>query len=63
MQNQLLEYWNHIGITGLIAEKAFIIKEGKRVEFDGMWSSSLTDSTSKGKPILKLLILQPECMA
>ena len=41
---------SHSGITGLIAEKAFIIKEGKRVEFDGMWSSSLTDSTSKGKP-------------
>lgn len=41
---------SHSGLTGLIVEKTFIEKEGKRVEFDGMWSSSLTDSTSKGKP-------------
>lgn len=41
---------SHSGLTGLITEKTFIEKEGKRIEFDGMWSSSLTDSTSKGKP-------------
>jgi phosphoenolpyruvate phosphomutase len=41
---------SHSGLTGLIAEKTFVEAEGKRIEFDGMWSSSLTDSTSKGKP-------------
>ncbi len=40
----------HSGLTGLIAEKTNVEVDGKRVEFDGMWSSSLTDSTSKGKP-------------
>ncbi len=41
---------SHSGLTGLIAEKIKIEKDGKILEFDGMWSSSLTDSTSRGKP-------------
>ena len=41
---------SHSGLTSLIAENTHIIKEGTKIEFDGMWSSSLTDSTSKGKP-------------
>jgi phosphoenolpyruvate phosphomutase len=41
---------SHSGLTGLIAEKASAERDGLKVEFDGMWSSSLTDSTSKGKP-------------
>ena len=41
----------HNGLTGLIAEKARVIREdGLPAEFDGMWLSSLTDSTAKGKP-------------
>lgn len=40
----------HNGLTGLIAEKIKVIKDNKTFEFDGMWESSLTDSTSKGKP-------------
>lgn len=40
----------HDGITGLIAEKCFEEKDGRTVSFDGMWSSSLTDSVSRGKP-------------
>lgn len=40
----------HNGLTGLIVEKTRIVKDGKKLEFDGMWESSLTDSTSKGKP-------------
>jgi len=41
----------HNGLTGLIAEtqRAFNNK-GVEVEFDGMWSSSLTASSAKGKP-------------
>jgi len=42
---------SHSGLTGLIVEKTYHTNsEGVKEEFDGMWSSSLTDSTSKGKP-------------
>lgn len=41
---------SHSGLTGLIVEKTFYDDNGVKEEFDGMWSSSLTDSTSKGKP-------------
>lgn len=41
---------SHSGLTGLIIEHTFINQNGMKEEFDGMWSSSLTDSTSKGKP-------------
>lgn len=40
----------HNGLTGLIAEKTKITNGHQTLEFDGMWESSLTDSTSKGKP-------------
>ena len=40
----------HSGITGLISEKTLVKRNNKNVEFDAMWSSSLTDSTAKGKP-------------
>lgn len=40
----------HSGLSGLIVENAFVMKDGKRHEFDAMWLSSLTDSTLKGKP-------------
>jgi len=41
---------SHSGLTGLICENTQIQVDGINEEFDGMWSSSLTDSTSKGKP-------------
>ncbi len=42
---------SHSGLTGLIIEKtSYLNEKGINEEFDGMWSSSLTDSTSKGKP-------------
>lgn len=40
----------HNGITGLIVENVYIEENGLNKEFDGMWLSSLTDSTAKGKP-------------
>lgn len=40
----------HNGLSGLIIEKAGIDTPNGRKEFDGMWASSLTDSTAKGKP-------------
>lgn len=40
----------HSGLSGLITEEAFEMIGNKRMEFDAMWSSSLTDATLKGKP-------------
>jgi len=41
----------HNALSGLIAENASeTLEDDEVVTFDGMWSSSLTDSTSKGKP-------------
>ncbi|WP_113907267.1 phosphoenolpyruvate mutase [Aliidiomarina celeris] len=41
----------HNALSGLIIENTYVVDEnGKRREFDGMWGSSLTDSTAKGKP-------------
>lgn len=40
----------HNGLSGLITEKTAVTKNGAVTEFDGMWSSSLTDSTVKGMP-------------
>lgn len=40
----------HNALSGLIIEKAYLDTPTGRREFDGMWASSLTDSTSKGKP-------------
>jgi len=45
----------HNGLTGLIVEKTCIEKDGKKIEFDGIWESSLTDSTAKGKPDTELV--------
>ena len=40
----------HNALSGLIIEKTKLEIESGFKEFDGMWASSLTDSTSKGKP-------------
>lgn len=40
----------HSGLTGLIVENTQLEVNGEIREFDGMWASSLTDSTTKGKP-------------
>tara|TARA_B100001287_G_C22682126_1_gene531084 strand:+ start:180 stop:1490 length:1311 start_codon:yes stop_codon:yes gene_type:complete len=40
----------HNGLSGIITETANIKTEEQFFEFDGMWSSSLTDSTAKGMP-------------
>jgi len=47
----------HNGLTGLIVEKTKQVTDGKIKEFDGMWVSSLCDSTSKGKPDIELVDL------
>lgn len=40
----------HNALSGLIIENTFVNTPNGRREFDGMWASSLTDSTAKGKP-------------
>jgi len=40
----------HNGLTGRIVEEASGERDGQSLCFDGMWLSSLTDSTAKGKP-------------
>ena len=46
----------HSGLTGLIVEKTVVNGEnGKLDQFDGMWVSSLCDSTDKGKPDIELV--------
>jgi len=48
---------SHCGLTGLIIEHTKV-EEGNEIrEFDGMWASSLTDSTSKGKPDIEAVDL------
>jgi len=45
----------HSGLTGLIVEKTTVFSNGETKQFDAMWSSSLCDSTSMGKPDIELL--------
>lgn len=46
---------SHSPLTGLIIESTTAERDGRKVEFDGMWSSSLTDSTARGKPDIELV--------
>jgi phosphoenolpyruvate phosphomutase len=47
----------HNGLSALIAEKAEVEEDGVCRCFHGMWISSLTDSTAKGKPDIELVDL------
>ena len=47
----------HSGLSGLIVEHTEVVKDDGLHSFDGMWSSSLTDSTSKGKPDIEAVDL------
>ena len=47
----------HSGLSGLIVENTEVMKDDGLHTFDGMWSSSLTDSTSKGKPDIEAVDL------
>jgi len=47
----------HNGLSGLIAENVKVVTERIEKEFDGMWLSSLTDSTAKGKPDIECVDL------
>jgi phosphoenolpyruvate phosphomutase / 2-hydroxyethylphosphonate cytidylyltransferase len=47
----------HSGLSGLIIENLEITKDDGTHSYDGMWSSSLTDSTCKGKPDIEAVDL------
>ncbi len=47
----------HSAISALIVQNMFIESNGVKLEFDGFWSSSLTDSTSRGKPDIEAVEL------
>jgi phosphoenolpyruvate mutase len=40
----------HSGLSGVIIENASSVRDGNPVSFDGMWSSSLVDSTIRAMP-------------
>jgi len=46
---------SHSPLSALIGEKVSVIDNNKFREFDGFWSSSLTDSTEMGKPDIEAL--------
>lgn len=48
---------SHCGLTGLIIEHTKVEVGNEVRSFDGMWASSLTDSTSKGKPDIEAVDL------
>ncbi len=45
------------GLSALLVEKTNVEKDGERRQFDGIWMSSLCDSTAKGKPDIELVDL------
>jgi len=47
----------HSGLTGLIIEHASVDSDHGKREFDGMWASSLTDATARGKPDIEAVDL------
>lgn len=48
---------SHSALTGLIIENTITDVNGIKKEFDGLWISSLTDSTVKGKPDIEAVDL------
>ncbi|MCX8957679.1 phosphoenolpyruvate mutase [Erwinia psidii] len=47
----------HSPLAALLVEQANYYQNGQSIEFDAFWSSSLTDSTVRGKPDIELLSL------
>ncbi len=45
----------HNALSALIAENTIVERNGEQVSFDAIWSSSLTDSTAKGKPDIEAI--------
>ncbi len=52
----------HNGISALIVENAAIQQKEKRIQFDGIWISSFTDSASRGLPDAELTGPESRCL-
>ena len=48
---------SHNALSALIVENAEYDNDGKKEYYDGFWSSSLTESTAKGKPDIEVVDL------
>lgn len=46
---------SHSPISAMISEKVYVAHGASQSEFDGFWSSSLTDSTLRGRPDIEIL--------
>jgi phosphoenolpyruvate phosphomutase len=62
-QNKPLRFLEaHNGISALIIENAAIEQGEKKVQFDGIWVSSFTDSASRGLPDAELSGPETRCL-
>ena len=52
----------HSGLSALLIENTFVAGPEGRREFDGLWASSLTDSTARGKPDTEAVDLSSRLM-
>ena len=57
MGNMIKVMAAHDGLSALLVEKTSVRKNGQNRRFDGIWISSLCDSTVKGKPDIELVDL------
>ena len=53
----------HNALSGLIVENVKITVDDEERQFDGMWGSSLTDATAKGKPDIELVDVSARMVA
>lgn len=53
----------HNALSALIAENTVVERNGQDISFDGIWSSSLTDSTAKGKPDIEAIDMTSRIIA
>ena len=51
----------HSGLSGIIAENAGVLEDGRVIEYDGLWESSLTDSGTKGLPDASIVGSDSRC--
>ncbi len=51
----------HNGISAIVVDDTEIVKNNKKLEFDGLWESSFTDSASKGYPDANIISIDSRC--
>ncbi len=51
----------HNGLSALIIDNVKVNRNGEEKEFDGLWESSFTDSSSKGYPDADIITIDSRC--